>query len=108
MLPQAAVGGLVGLALLRFGAAAFQSGITPTAMAATTRGSTLASRGRSHAQAYAALGVAHGIGLLCGDALAALIGLRPLFVVAGGIMLVAALGLGLRRARDEVRARAAG
>jgi len=103
VLPQAAVGGVIGLAALRFGAAAFQSGITPTAIAAATRGSERGRRGRSHGQTYAALGLAHGLGMLTGGALAAAIGLRPLFVVAGGLMLVAAAGLLAREARARLR-----
>ncbi len=96
--PQSAVGHVLQLYALCFAAGVFLGGVLPSAYGLAAQLSPVERRGAANGFMFSAIGLANAVGPLLGGALAASIGIRPLFVVAASLMLVGTAWLGRRRA----------
>ncbi len=101
LLPQALVGHVVQLWLLRFASGVFLAGVLPSAFGLAASLSPVERRGAANGFMFSAIGLANAIGPMVGGVLAALlawggISVRPLFVVASLLVLGGALALRVR------------
>jgi DHA1 family multidrug resistance protein-like MFS transporter len=104
--PQSAVSHVLQLYALYFASGVFLGGVLPSAYGLAAQLSPVEKRGAANGFMFAAIGLANAFGPLLGGALAAVLGVRPLFAIAGGSMLLGSLWL-LRGAARAKRRRAA-
>src|ERR1051325_1636173 len=102
MLPQALVGHVAQLYALRFATGLFLAGVLPSACGLAAHLSPVERRGAANGFMFSAIGLANAAGPLLGGVLAASVGLRLLFVVAGGVLLAGCIGLRIRSARFAI------
>lgn len=91
MLPQAFVDDVGTLLVLRLVSGACMAGTVPALWALAAKLSPSAKRGSAYGLTFSSLGLAHALGPLGGGTLAALFGLRSVFVVSTVLLLAAAL-----------------
>lgn len=89
-LPQAFVGDVFTLGVLRFLSGAFLAGIFPAAYTMTAQHSSRERRGSAYGFTFSSLILANALGPLAGGTLAATLGLAPLIVLGALLMLGAA------------------
>jgi DHA1 family multidrug resistance protein-like MFS transporter len=97
--PQAAVTHVLQLYALCFASGVFLAGILPSAYGLAAKLSPVEQRGAANGFMFSAIGLANAVGPLLGGALAAGIGIRPLYVIAGAAMLLGAVRLARSRER---------
>jgi DHA1 family multidrug resistance protein-like MFS transporter len=90
LLGQALVHHVAPLVLLRLGSGAFAAGVVPAAFAMASRHSSRTSRGGAYGVTFSSVVLGRALAPVCGGVLAALVGLRPLFVLAAVLLAGAA------------------
>jgi MFS family permease len=94
--PQCLVTSVWQLCALCFASGVFLAGVLPSAYGLAARLSPVERRGAANGFMFSAIGLANALGPLLGGALGATIGVRRLYLVASGLMLLGTAWLWLR------------
>ncbi len=89
------------LVVVRFLTGAFFAGIFPAAYAIAARASSTDRRGGSFGLTFSSQGLANALGPIAGGLLASQIGLRPLFWLAAGLMVVGVWQVLRKKSHDD-------